>query len=442
VFAFFETIRRVCENEQYPRMSLIDRVMRAGATHHERETVLLIAVPLESPSDLVKSLYKANIAKGTHRSTEWIGRTRPAPVEIEAKSQDRTERTKMRSPLFVSMLSLMVAGTIATAALAAPSLRDEVKDQFAPIPAAPPALPNNPATPAKLALGKMLYFDPRLSASQNLSCATCHNLSLGGADGRPKSLGEHWQAGARNAPTVLNSVFNFVQFWDGRAADLAEQAGGPILNPVEMGSTKPLTVETLKSIPDYVTAFKAAFPGVADPITYDNVGKAIAVFEATLITPQSPFDRWLAGDDKALSDKQKAGLRLFVDKGCSGCHNGINIGGAMYATFGVVKAPSAEVRPPEDLGRGAITKSKDDDYSFKVPSLRNIALTAPYFHSGSVWTLGDAVKIMAETQLGTTLTDAEAASIVDFLNSLTGKQPTVDLPNLPASAAATPRPAP
>ncbi|ACB93859.1 cytochrome-c peroxidase [Beijerinckia indica] len=345
---------------------------------------------------------------------------------------------KMRLPMFMSLAALVLSG----ATTMADPLRDEIKDQFAPIPAKAPGLPNNPATPEKLALGKMLYFDPRLSISHSLSCASCHNLGLGGTDDRPKSLGHDWQQGGRNAPTVLNSVFNLAQFWDGRAADLAEQAGGPILNPVEMGSTKPQTIDVLKGIPGYVTAFKAAFPGTSDSITYENLEKAIAVFEATLLTPEAPFDRWLSGDDKALTQNQKNGLRLFVDKGCSGCHNGVNIGGSMYAPFGVVKAPAPDVRPADDLGRAAITKSKDDDYAFKVPTLRNIALTAPYFHSGKVWDLKEAVKIMGESQLGVTLSDAETGKIVDFLNSLTGRQPDVSIPVLPALAATTPHPVP
>ena len=222
---------------------------------------------------------------------------------------------------------------------------------------------------------------------------------MGGADGRSSSIGHNWQLGGRKAPTVLNAVFNKAQFWDGRAADLKEQAGGPIVNPVEMGITKQHAVEQLQGIPGYVEAFKKAFPGEADPIVYDNIGKAIAVFEATLITPDAPFDRWLKGDDKALTEEQKQGLKIFVDKGCSTCHNGINIGGGMYARFGVVQKPGWEYLPPDDRGRFAVTKTVSDDYVFKVPTLRNVELTAPYFHSGHAWDLKQAVAVMGEFSL-------------------------------------------
>ncbi|ACB96171.1 cytochrome-c peroxidase [Beijerinckia indica] len=345
---------------------------------------------------------------------------------------------QIRFLTYMSIVALLFSSTTLTA----DPLRNHVKDKFAVIPHEPPNLPGNPTTPQKLALGEMLFFDPRLSVSHSISCASCHNLSLAGTDNRSRSLGTAWQQGGRNAPTVLNSVYNFVQFWDGRAADLAQQAGGPIQNPVEMGSTEQKTVDVLKGIPGYVDAFKAAFPDRDDVITFDNVEKAIAVFETILTTPDAPFDRWLRGDDRALTQDQKEGLRLFVDKGCSNCHNGVNIGGGTYDRFGVVKAPSSDIRPPDDLGRGAITHSVSDNYVFKVPTLRNIALTAPYFHSGQVWDLRQAVKIMSDVQLGVQLTDTEANQIVAFLNSLTGRPPFVPAPDLPPTVTTTPRPVP
>lgn len=344
----------------------------------------------------------------------------------------------MRLRVFVAFLVPLTTGATA----AADPLRDEVKGQFEPIPSTPPALPGNPATPEKVALGKMLYFDPRLSESHNISCSTCHIIGMGGADGRSTSIGHNWQRGGRNAPTVLNAVFNKAQFWDGRAADLKEQAGGPIINPVEMGITKQHAVEQLKGIPGYVEAFKKAFPAEADPMKYDNIGKAIAVFEATLITADAPFDRWLKGDDKALTEEQKQGLKIFVDKGCSACHNGINIGGSTYAPFGVVQKPGWEFLPPDDRGRFTVTKTVSDDYVFKVPTLRNIALTAPYFHSGHAWDLKQAVAVMGESQLGQKLSESDIDKVTEFLKSLTGRQPDVLLPVLPASVAATPRPQP
>ncbi|HET6378860.1 MAG TPA: cytochrome-c peroxidase [Methylocella sp.] len=346
----------------------------------------------------------------------------------------------MRASLIAALAAFLMAGA-ADAAWADP-LRNQVKGLIDPVPTSPPALPGNPATPEKLALGKMLYFDPRLSESHNISCSTCHIIGMGGADGRSTSIGHNWQRGDRNAPTVLNAVFNTAQFWDGRAADLREQAGGPIVNPVEMGITKQHAVEQLKGIPGYVEAFKKAFPGDPDPVKYDNIGKAIAVFEATLITPDAPFDRWLKGDDKALTEDQKKGLKIFVEKGCSACHNGVNIGGGSYAPFGVVQKPGWEFLPPDDRGRFAVTKTVSDDYVFKVPTLRNVELTAPYFHSGHAWDLKQAVAVMGESQLGQKLSDDEIGKVTEFLKALTGRQPEVTLPVLPPSVAATPRPQP
>lgn len=344
----------------------------------------------------------------------------------------------MHLPISVLLLLLLAV----VPARAADPLRDQAKGLFEPIPQKPPSLPDDPATPEKVELGKSLYFDPRLSESHNISCATCHVIGMGGADGRSTSIGHNWQRGGRNAPTVLNAVFNKAQFWDGRASDLEEQAGGPIVNPIEMGITKQHAVDQLKGIPGYVDAFKKAFPTEAEPMTYDNIGKAIAVFEATLITPDAPFDRWLAGDDKALTNEQKAGLKIFVDKGCSSCHNGINVGGGMYAPFGVIQKPGWEFLPPDDRGRFAVTKTVSDDYVFKVPTLRNIELTAPYFHSGHAWDLEQAVAVMGESQLGAKMSQAEIEKVTQFLKSLTGRQPEVVFPILPKSVASTPRPQP
>jgi cytochrome c peroxidase len=313
---------------------------------------------------------------------------------------------------------------------------------FKPIPASPPALPANPATPAKVELGKMLYFDPRLSASHSISCNSCHNVGLGGVDAEETSIGHHWQRGGRNAPTVFDSVFNTAQFWDGRAKDLEAQAGGPMTNPIEMASPTEHVSEQLAAIPGYVDAFKAAFPGEAQAVSLANAQKAIAVFEATLITPNAPFDKYLKGDASALSAEQKRGLQAFISKGCAACHNGINVGGGRYAPFGAVENPGADLLPPNDKGRFTVTKTATDEYVFKVPTLRNIALTAPYFHSGRSWDLRQAVAVMGSSQLGTQLTPAEIDDIVAFLESLTGEQPRVTYPILPPSVATTPRPQP
>ena len=360
---------------------------------------------------------------------------------------------KMRFPMIASVLALFVTGPV----LATESLRDQAKGLFDAIPQTPPALPGEAATPEKLALGKMLFFEPRLSDNHDMSCATCHNISMGGVDGGSLSGGRNAQLAGREVQTVLNAVFNKSQYWDGRTADLKDQVvnsvmanpkamlkarGGPMaINLAELNATKQRAIEQLKGIPGYVDAFKKAFPGEADPIVYDNIGRAIAIFEATLITPDAPFDRWLKGDDQALSDAQKQGLKLFVDKGCVTCHNGVNIGGGMYARFGVVQTPAPEFLPPDDWGRFAVTKAIGDKYVFKVPSLRNVELTAPYFHTGSAADLKQAVAVMGETQLGQKLSAAEVDGIVDFLKSLTGRQPEVVLPILPPRAAA-PHPQP
>jgi cytochrome c peroxidase len=339
--------------------------------------------------------------------------------------------------VFVSLISLRPS-------LAWPQedLLARARQVFAPIPAKPPDLPGNSRTPAKVELGKMLYFDPRLSASHAISCASCHNIGLGGADAEPTSIGHRWQRGARNAPTVLNAVFNTAQFWDGRAKDLEQQAGGPIVNPVEMASPAPHVAEQVRGIPGYREAFARAFPGERDPITLANMQKAIAVFEATLITPNAPFDRFLGGTSDALSPTQKAGLALFMERGCAACHYGINVGGGRYAPFGVVEKPGAAFLPPADKGRFMVTRTPSDEYVFKVPTLRNIALTAPYFHTGRAWDLRQAVAVMGATQMGITLSDDEVDKIAAFLQSLTGDQPQVTVPILPPSTAVTPQPQP
>jgi len=319
-------------------------------------------------------------------------------------------------------------------------LMKQAQALFRPIPNKAPVLKGNPSTLDKIILGKMLYFDPRLSASYLISCNTCHNIGLGGMDLEETSIGHGWQRGPRNAPTVLNSVFNVAQFWDGRAKDLKEQAKGPVQAGVEMNNKPERVVETLKSIPEYVALFRKAFPRENDPLTFDNVAKAIEVFEATLLTPDAPFDRYLKGNQKALSKQELEGLKLFMGKGCSTCHNGINVGGAGYFPFGVLQAPDAEIRPPEDRGRFKVTNTSSDQYVFKAPSLRNIALTPPYFHSGKVWKLRDAVELMGSAQLGIHLTPEEIEKAVIFLGTLTGKQPKLEYPVLPPSTDATPHP--
>ncbi len=312
-------------------------------------------------------------------------------------------------------------------------------DVFQPVPSTVPAVADNPITDEKIELGKALFFDPRLSASGVFSCNSCHNLGTGGDDNLETSIGHGWQKGPRNAPTVLNAVFNDAQFWDGRADDLKAQAKGPVQAGVEMANTPEQVVVTLNSMPAYVAMFQAAFPEEADPVTFDNMAKAIEAFEATLITP-APFDAYLNGDEAALSDAEKHGLQVFIEKGCASCHNGVNLGGNGYYPFGLVTKPGADVLPEDDKGRFAVTETADDSYVFRAAPLRNIALTAPYFHSGKVWDLGAAVAIMGTSQIGEELNDEEVEAITAFLGALTGEMPEVIYPTLPPETAATPRP--
>jgi cytochrome c peroxidase len=331
--------------------------------------------------------------------------------------------------------------TVAQAEAASPLIQ-RAQALFEVVPDMPPELEDNPITPVKVELGKKLYFEPRLSQSWLISCNTCHNLGLGGVDLMETSIGHGWQAGPRNAPTVLNSVYNLAQFWDGRAADLMEQAQGPVQAAVEMSSTPERTVETLKSIPEYVMMFGEVFPDEADPVTFENMARAIEAFEATLITPNSPFDKYLGGDDAALTDAAKSGLALFMDSGCTACHGGILLGGSSYQRFGAVRNPGAELLPPEDRGRFNVTGDPNDEYAFKVPVLRNVELTAPYFHTGKLWSLSESVGVMGEAQLGKEFTEEELTRITTFLGTLTGDQPTVEYPVLPVHTAATPPPDP
>ncbi|RMH94745.1 cytochrome-c peroxidase [Lysobacter pythonis] len=323
---------------------------------------------------------------------------------------------------------------------AAPELLTRARALFQPIPDKAPDPAGNPVTADKIALGKMLYFDGRLSSSGVISCNSCHNLGMGGIDGVPTSIGHGFDKGPRNAPTVYNAVFNVAQFWDGRAADLKAQAQGPVQAAVEMNSKPDVVEAVLTSMPGYVNAFKAAFPGEAKPVNFDNMAKAIEAFETTLTTPGAAFDEFLKGDTRVLSAEQQAGLKLFMDKGCGNCHNGVNLGGQAYFPFGVMKKPSDEVRPSGDRGRFAVTQTASDEYVFRAAPLRNIAATAPYFHSGTVWNLREAVKIMGDSQLGASLSDEEANNIYLFLQSLTGKMPKVDYPQLPERSDNTPPP--
>ena len=286
-------------------------------------------------------------------------------------------------------------------------------------------------------LGKMLFFDPRLSKSGFISCNSCHNLSMGGTDNIKTSIGHNWQAGPINSPTVLNSTLSLAQFWDGRAKGLKEQAGGPIANPGEMAFTHKLAVDVLHSIPQYRGRFKQVFG--AEEISIDMVTDAIAAFEETLVTPDSRFDQWLKGKKKAINQAELEGYKLFKESGCVSCHYGEAVGGSSFQKMGVI-APYKTASKAE--GRKGVTGKDIDRLVFKVPTLRNIELTYPYFHDGAVATLEEAVNKMGQLQLGVDFSIEENTKIVAFLKTLTGKQPDFKLPALPPSVNETPRPTP
>jgi cytochrome c peroxidase len=278
-------------------------------------------------------------------------------------------------------------------------------------------------------LGRMLFFDKRLSRDRDLSCNSCHRLDTYGVDNEPTSVGAKGQRGRRNSPTVYHAAGHFTAFWDGRASSVEEQAKGPILNPAEMAMPDgDAVVARLRQIPGYVDAFRAAFPGDASPLTYDNVGGAIGAFERNLVTP-SRWDQYLAGNKRALTAPEVAGLKLFTDLGCMTCHTGEFVGGSMFQKVGVASAWPNQ----KDQGRYEVTKLASDRMLFKVPSLRDVTKTAPYFHDGSARTLEEAVQMMARHQIGEELTDGDVKSIVSWLGSMTGDLPTayIKAPQLP-----------
>ncbi len=316
------------------------------------------------------------------------------------------------------------------------ALLTRARSVFAALPAEV-ARSGEPIREAEITLGRMLYYEPRLSRSQTISCNSCHALDRFGVDGERTSPGHRGQRGNRNSPTVYNAGLHLAQFWDGRAATLEDQAKGPVLNPVEMAmKSEAATVAVLASIPGYRTAFRAAFPNQKNPVTYDNMAKAIGAFERRLLTP-SAFDRFLQGDTRALGSAEQEGLAAFMDAGCITCHNGAAVGGGMYQKLGAVKPFETN-----DRGRENVTQNAADRFVFKVPSLRNIAKTAPYFHDGSIATLDEAVRLMARHQLGRELTDGQVRSIGAFLGGLTGEPPAalIAKPELPKSGPKTPRP--
>jgi cytochrome c peroxidase len=309
------------------------------------------------------------------------------------------------------------------------------------LPTVAPAPADNPTTFAKIELGKMLYHDPRFSETGTVSCASCHNVMEGGDDHRPTSVGVHGVLGGRNAPTVYNAAFLSSQFWDGRAATLEDQAKGPITNPVEMGMKDlPSAMARIRAIPGYQPYFAAAFGAQGDVTTIDNAARAIAAYERTLITPNSPYDRFVQGDRAALDAQQQRGMQLFASLGCQGCHSGATFSGpaAKVGTPFLQRFPAIATSPyvaqfdlAADKGRAVSTGQAGDEHMWRVPTLRNLSYTAPYMHNGQVKSIADAVRVMASTQLGRELEPAEAADLGAFLVALTGEFPQQTMPRLP-----------
>ena len=330
--------------------------------------------------------------------------------------------------------SLLLSAAL-TATLPAATLAWEALPDTPPIPA------DNPQSDAKVLLGKTLFFDPRFSEHGTLSCNSCHNVMAGGDDNRPNSIGMHDARGGRSAPTVWNAAFQSVQFWDGRAATLEDQAKGPLVNPIEMGmGNLDDVLGRIKKIPGYAPMFKAAFPADADPLTMDNAAKAVAAYERTLITPNSPYDRYVKGDKTALTEQQVKGMNAFAEIGCTACHSGANfsgpplpIGTGFFQKFPTFPGSTyeAKYKLAEDTGLYQVTKKEKDMHLYRVPTLRNVALTAPYFNNGQVPTLDEAVRVMGKTQLNKDLTDQQVVEVVAFLDALSGEFPPQTLPRLP-----------
>jgi len=332
--------------------------------------------------------------------------------------------TQLKAILFASLISLQAQAT-----------------DWKALPDTAPAPVDNPTTTAKVELGKMLFMDPRFSSTGTISCNSCHNVMEGGDDSRRTSMGVHGKTGGRNAPTVWNSAFHSVQFWDGRAPLLEDQAKGPVANPIEMGMKDVETaMARVRKIPGYKLIFEKAFG--KNSMTVDNAAKAVAAFERTLITPNSPYDQFVKGNKKAMNKQQIRGMNKFAETGCTSCHSGAafngpeqKLGEGFYARFPTFKNEYVnKYKLDEDKGREEVTRNNADRNMFRVPTLRNITDTAPYFHNGSVNNLNEAVRVMASSQLNQQLAEKDVSDIVAFLGALTGEYPEITMPRLPATS--------
>jgi cytochrome c peroxidase len=340
------------------------------------------------------------------------------------------------------MFALLSASAVGAYAADDGALHDRAQQLFKPLPA-DAATAERPVTPERVALGRVLFFENRVSTDGRVSCAACHLPSFYGAEPLPRTVGNRGKVLPRNTPTVFNTALQFVQHFGGNRVDVEEQAVKALISPLAYGNADYAAAEArLRALPEYREMFEKAFPGEAEPITTQNWGKAIGAFERTLLTP-APFDRYLAGDESALSARAKRGLDKFIGLGCAGCHNGVLVGGQMYQKFGLTQdywtltgSQEIDLLKGRDKGRFHDTGNESDAYIFKVQQLRNVAKTPPYFHDGSVAQLGDAVRVMAKLQLGRDLAESDVSDIVAFLESLTGAPPAqfVTVPNLPVAA--------
>lgn len=351
-------------------------------------------------------------------------------------------RIRKNAVLYCCAIALAAGASLLAAEDNDEALLTRAQQMFKPLPA-DAGTPQRPLTPERVALGRALFFETRVSSDGKGSCGGCHNPYFYGTDALPRSVGVGGKVIARNAPTVFNTALQFVQHYGGNRADVEEQAVKALVSPLAYGNADYAAAEArLRALPGYRAMFEKAFPGETEPMTAENWGKAIGAFERTLITPAA-FDHYLKGDKAALSSQAKQGLDKFMTYGCSGCHNGVTVGGQMFQKFGLTQdywaltgSKEIDLFKARDKGRFQDTKDESDAFIFKVQQLRNVAVTPPYFHDGSVAELGDAVRIMAKLQLGRDLTDRDAADIVAFLGSLTGEMPPqfASAPSLPAAA--------
>lgn len=325
-------------------------------------------------------------------------------------------------PALIAAAVSLSAALVATGVAADDGLGD-YRDRFEPLPHLPPIPAHNSLTEEKVELGNMLFFEPRISSSGVISCATCHNPALGWADRIPRATGHDGQIGERNTPTVLNSGFLSAQFWDGREPDLEGQALGPIQADIEMAMDLDAALERLEEFELYQEKFSEAFPDDADPINKGNLAQALASFQRTLNTPNSPFDRYLRGDMNAIDDQEKRGMQAFVDTGCIACHSGPAL---TDSNFWAIQVPGST-----DVGRFDVTGDEADMYKFRTPTLRNVGVTYPYMNNGATETLEEAVAIMGREMLNREFEDEMIADITAFLHTLTGKMPEFEVPALP-----------